>query len=68
MSSTWLQPARIDSGVAPLDLFAAAIGEGLHRARREGAVVFTGFAGPDHPVHPQVPESAYLKGQLIRLA
>ena len=53
---------------APLDLFAAPIGEGLHRARREGAVVFTGFAGPDHPVHPQVPESAYLKGQLIRLA
>jgi 23S rRNA (cytosine1962-C5)-methyltransferase len=53
---------------APLDLFAVAIGEGLHRARREGAVVFTGFAGPDHPVHPQVPESAYLKGQLIRLA
>ena len=53
---------------APLDLFAAAIAEGLHRARREGAVVHTGFAGPDHPVHPHLPESAYLKGQLIRLA
>lgn len=53
---------------APLDLFAAAIAEGLHRARREGAVVFTGFAGADHPTHPHLPESAYLKGQLIRLA
>ena len=53
---------------APLDLFAAAIAEGLHRAQREGAVVHTGFAGPDHPVHPHLPESAYLKGQLIRLA
>ncbi len=53
---------------APLDLFAAAIAEGLHRARREGAVVHTGFAGPDHPVHPHLPESGYLKGQLIRLA
>lgn len=52
----------------PLDMFAAAIAEGLHRARREGAVVFTGFAGPDHPVHPHLAESAYLKGQLIRLA
>ncbi len=53
---------------APLEMFAAAIAEGLHRARREGAVVHTGFAGPDHPVHPHLPESAYLKGQLIRLA
>jgi 23S rRNA (cytosine1962-C5)-methyltransferase len=53
---------------APLELFAAAIAEGLHRDRREAAVVYTGFAGPDHPVHPHLPESAYLKGQLIRLA
>ena len=52
---------------APLDLFAGAIAEGIHRARREGAVVYTGFAGPDHPTHPHLPESAYLKGQLLRL-
>lgn len=52
---------------APLDLFAAAVAEGLHRARRDARIVFTGFAGPDHPVHPQLPESAYLKGQLIQL-
>lgn len=53
---------------APLDLFAAAVAEGLHRARRDGSVVFTGFADADHPTHPHLPESAYLKGQLIRLA
>ena len=52
---------------ASLDLFAAAVSEGLYRGRREGRIVATGFAGPDHPVHPQLPESAYLKGQLIQL-
>lgn len=52
---------------APLDLFCGAIAEGLHRARRDGRIVATGFAGPDHPVHPHLPESAYLKGQLIQL-
>jgi 23S rRNA (cytosine1962-C5)-methyltransferase len=24
-------------------------------------------AGADHPVHPHLPESAYLKGQLLQL-
>ena len=52
---------------APLDLFAATVAEGLYRGRRDGRIVATGFAGPDHPVHPQLPESAYLKGQLIQL-
>jgi len=52
---------------APLDLFAAAVADGLHRSRREGRILFTGFAGPDHPVHPHLPESAYLKAQLIQL-
>jgi 23S rRNA (cytosine1962-C5)-methyltransferase len=49
------------------DLFAQAIAEGLHRARREGRIVASGGAGPDHPVHPHLPESAYLKAQLIQL-
>lgn len=50
------------------DLFAQAIADGLHRARREGRVVASGGAGPDHPVHPHLPESAYLKAQLIQLS
>ena len=52
---------------APPDLFAAAVADGLHRARREGRIIATGGAGPDHPVHPHLPESAYLKSQLLQL-
>jgi len=52
---------------APADLFAAAVAEGLHRARREGRIIASAGAGPDHPVHPMLPESAYLKAQVIEL-
>ncbi len=52
---------------APLNEWTGQIAFGLHRARREGRVVYTGGAGPDHPVHPQLPETAYLKAQLIQL-
>lgn len=49
------------------DAFFAAIGHGLARARRAGRIVRTGGAGPDHPIHPELPESAYLKTLLIQL-
>jgi 23S rRNA (cytosine1962-C5)-methyltransferase len=52
---------------APLEAWSAQIAWGLHRARREGRILFTGGAGPDHPVHPHLPETAYLKAQLIQL-
>jgi 23S rRNA (cytosine1962-C5)-methyltransferase len=52
---------------APLEAWSAQIALGLHRARREGRIVFTGGAGPDHPVHPHLPETAYLKAQLIQV-
>jgi 23S rRNA (cytosine1962-C5)-methyltransferase len=52
---------------APLEAWSAQIAWGLHRARREGRILFTGGAGPDHPVHPHLPETAYLKTQLIQL-
>ena len=52
---------------APLDSWSAQIGFGLHRARRDGQILFTGGAGADHPVHPHLPETAYLKAQLLRL-
>ncbi len=52
---------------APLEAWAGQIALGLHRARREGRILFTGGAGPDHPVHPHLPESADLKAQLIQL-
>jgi 23S rRNA (cytosine1962-C5)-methyltransferase len=52
---------------APLDAWAAQVASGLHRARREARILFTGGAGPDHPVHPHLPETAYLKAQLIQV-
>jgi 23S rRNA (cytosine1962-C5)-methyltransferase len=52
---------------APLEAWSAQIALGLHRARREGRILCTGGAGPDHPVHPHLPETAYLKTQLIQL-
>ena len=52
---------------APVETWSAQIAFGLHRARREGRILFTGGAGPDHPVHPHLPETAYLKTQLIQV-
>jgi 23S rRNA (cytosine1962-C5)-methyltransferase len=53
---------------APLEAFAGQVAAALHRTRREASVLFTGGAGLDHPVHPNLPESAYLKVQLLRLS
>ncbi len=52
---------------APLEAWAARVAEGLWRARRWGRIVATTGAGADHPVHPALPETAYLKAQLIAL-
>ena len=52
---------------APLDAWAGQIAFGLHRARREARILATGGAGPDHPAHPHLPESAYLKTQLLQV-
>ena len=52
---------------AQLEEWAGQIAFGVHRARREARIVFTGGAGPDHPVHPHLPETAYLKTQLLQL-
>ena len=52
--------------VGPAD-FAEAVAWGVHRARRFGRILASVGAGPDHPVHPGLPESAYLKGQLLAL-
>jgi 23S rRNA (cytosine1962-C5)-methyltransferase len=53
---------------ASLDAFTAQVAMALVRARREARVLFTGGAGLDHPVHPNLPESAYLKAQLLQLS
>ena len=48
-------------------LFAEQVGRGLHDAGREGRILFSSGAAPDHPVHPALPESAYLKAQLLQV-
>jgi 23S rRNA (cytosine1962-C5)-methyltransferase len=52
---------------APLDAWAGQVADGLRRARRDARVIATTAAGPDHPVHPNLPETAYLKAQLVQL-
>ena len=52
---------------APLEAWAGQIAFGLHRARREARILATTGAGPDHPVHPHLLESAYLKAQLLQV-
>ena len=53
---------------APLDLFTAQVTSALLKGKREARIVHTGAAGPDHPVHPSLPESAYLKSLLLNLS
>jgi len=50
-----------------LPSFTEQIARGLFEAGRTGRILHTVFAAPDHPVHPHLPESAYLKGMLIGL-
>jgi len=52
---------------APLDMFSGQVASALLRSRREARIIHTGGAGPDHPVHPGLPESAYLKSLLLQL-
>ncbi len=47
--------------------FAEALRGALRSLRRGGRVLHRGGAGPDHPVHPYLPESAYLKTLLLQL-
>jgi 23S rRNA (cytosine1962-C5)-methyltransferase len=41
--------------------FGAECANGLARAGRHGALIREAGAGPDHPVHPMLPETSYLK-------
>ena len=47
--------------------FAEQVRGGMRDARRSGRILHSGGAGPDHPVHPYLPESAYLKAVLLQL-
>ncbi len=47
--------------------FAEAVRKALRDAGRAGRILYAGGAAPDHPVHPCLPESAYLKTALLAL-
>lgn len=47
--------------------FAEAVRGGLTDAGRTGAMLRWAGAAPDHPTHPFLPESGYLKAQVLRL-
>ncbi|HTJ64913.1 MAG TPA: class I SAM-dependent rRNA methyltransferase [Alphaproteobacteria bacterium] len=47
--------------------FAEAVARGLSDAGRTGRILRSAGAGPDHPVHPMLPESAYLKSLTLAL-
>lgn len=48
-------------------VFADEVAAGLGRAGRTGRILRSAGADVDHPVHPHLPESAYLKSVLLQL-
>lgn len=55
------------SHAADLAAFRNASARGIGRGGRRGQLIHTGFAGPDHPILPQLAESGYLKALFFRL-
>ncbi len=51
----------------PAERFAAECAQGLLRTERRAALIRQAGAGADHPVHPLLPESAYLKALVYAL-
>jgi 23S rRNA (cytosine1962-C5)-methyltransferase len=47
--------------------FAEQVARGLAEAGRTGRILRRAGAGPDHPLHPFLPESAYLKSLTLAL-
>lgn len=55
------------SHAADLKRFRDASARGIGRGGRRSQLVYTGSAGPDHPLLPQLAESGYLKALAFRL-
>lgn len=55
------------SHAADLPKFREASLRGVGKAGRSCQILATGAAGPDHPTHPYLAESAYLKAIFLRL-
>ena len=56
------------SHAADMTAFRRASLRGIGRAGRSAQLLRTGQAGPDHPLHPALEESGYLKALTFRLA
>lgn len=55
------------SHAADLTAFRNASARGIGRGGRRGQLLYTGAAGPDHPMLPQLAETGYLKALFFRL-
>jgi len=55
------------SHAADLASFRNASARGIGRGGRRSQILYTGSAGPDHPILPQLAESGYLKTVFFRL-
>lgn len=55
------------SHAADLQRFRQASVRGIGRAGRRAQLLHTGYAGADHPQHPQLAETGYLKALFFRL-
>jgi 23S rRNA (cytosine1962-C5)-methyltransferase len=51
----------------PRERFAEESAAGIARAARQATLIRESGAGPDHPVHPMLPETAYLKALVYAL-
>jgi 23S rRNA (cytosine1962-C5)-methyltransferase len=58
--------ASCSHNVSP-DELAGEIARALQDLGREGRILHRGGAAADHPVHPALPETAYLKAELLQL-
>ncbi len=58
--------ASCSHNVAP-EAFSAEVAKGLATTGRSGRIIRAAGPGPDHPIHPHLPETAYLKTLLLQL-
>jgi 23S rRNA (cytosine1962-C5)-methyltransferase len=61
-----LLSASCSMHLAPERLVDVVRGAVRHQDRH-GQILFQGHQGPDHPVHPAIPETSYLKALGVRV-
>lgn len=64
--SGFLFVASCSHNVAP-EAFSSEVAKGLAAAERSGRIIRAGGPGLDHPVHPHLPETSYLKTLLLQV-